>query len=79
MPPMGKPKSLLFTAYMVRWGAGNRFRAWCFPFFQLVDGSIDFSKTDGIVDHHHAWFLFEEVDRSQTIIRQIIQLAKQFN
>ena len=34
----------------------------CFPFLQLVDGSFDFSKTDGIVDHHHAWFLFEEVE-----------------
>ncbi len=47
---------------------GDPIEAWCITFLQLVDGSFDFSKTDGIVNHLHAWFLSEEVDRSQTMI-----------
>ncbi len=45
----------------VRFG-GDPIEAWCFHFLQLVDGSFEFSKTDGIVNRRHAWFLFEEVE-----------------
>jgi hypothetical protein len=76
MPPFMISFTLEEVAYVTVncSSCGDPIEAWCFPFLQLVNGSFDFRKTDGIVNHLHARFLSEEVDRSQTI-----QLAKKFN